>query len=125
MKGIPLLHLNIASLKIKLHDIVSDDLFKLAGIMSLNETKLGSADILLPSTIGLDNHMVIFHKDQTSHGGGVALIVKKDFCPHELSVETTYELVAVQICQPFDMILFQCTDHHYHMYVTLFMSCYR
>ena len=63
VKDIPLLHLNIANLKIRLHDIVNDDLFKLVGIISLNKTKLGSADIMLPSTIGLDNHMVIFHKD--------------------------------------------------------------
>ena len=104
MKGIPLLHLNIANLKIRLHDVVNDDLFKLVGIISLNETKVGLADILLPSTIGLDYHMVIFCKDWNSHGGGVALIVKNDFCPHELTVEKTCELIAVQICQPFDMI---------------------
>ena len=105
VKGIPLLHLNIANLKTRLHDIVNDDLFRLAGIISLNETKLGSADILLPSTIGLDNHMVIFCKDQNSHGGGVALIVNNDICPHELTVETTCELVAVQIHQLLDMII--------------------
>ena len=50
MTDIPLLQLNIGNLKIKLHDIVSD-LFKLAGIISLNETKIGSADIMLPSII--------------------------------------------------------------------------
>ena len=31
MKGIPLLHWNRANLKIRLHDIVNDDLFKLVG----------------------------------------------------------------------------------------------
>ena len=82
----------------------NDDLLKLVGI-SLNETKLGSADILLPSTIGLDNHMVIFCKDQKSHCGSVALIVNNNFCPYELNAEMTCELVAVQICHPFDMII--------------------
>ena len=33
--------------------------------------------------------------------GDVALIVNSDFCPHELTVETTCELVAVKICQTF------------------------
>ena len=105
LKGIPLLHLNIANLKINIHDIINDDLVKLAGIISFNETKLGSTDILLPSIMALDNNMVIFCKNQNSHGGGVALIVNNDFFPHELTVETTCELVAVQICQPFDMII--------------------
>ena len=59
---------------------------------------------MFPSTIGLNNHMVIFLKYQNSHGRGVALIVNNNFCPHELTVETTCELVALQICQPFDMI---------------------
>ena len=36
---------------------------------------------------------------------GVALIVNNDFCPHELTVETTCELAAVQICLLFDMII--------------------
>ena len=105
LKGIPLLHLNIANLKIKIHDIINDDLVKLAGIISSNETKLDSTDILLPSTIGLNNHMMIFCKDQNSHCGGVALIVNNDFCPHELTIETMYELLAVKICKPFDMII--------------------
>ena len=63
LNGIPLLHLNIANLKIKIHDIINDDLFKMAGIISSNETNFSSTDILLPSTIGLDNHMMIFCKD--------------------------------------------------------------
>ena len=49
--------------------------------------------------------MVIFCKDQNSNDKGVALIVNNDFCLHELIIETTCELVAVQICQPFDMII--------------------
>ena len=63
LKGIPLLHLNIANLKTKVHDIINDDVVTLAGIISLNESKLGSTDRLIPSTIGLDNNMVIFCKD--------------------------------------------------------------
>ena len=33
------------------------------------------------------------------------MIVNNDFCPCELTVETACELVVVQICQPFDMII--------------------
>ena len=31
--------------------------------------------------------------------------MNNNFCPQELTVETTCEPVAVQICQPFDMII--------------------
>ena len=33
------------------------------------------------------------------------MIVNNNICPHELIGETTCELLAVQICQPFDMII--------------------
>ena len=100
-----LLHINISNLMSKLSYMMSDNLFKSADIISINETHLSRNDKLFPSMLGLETNYNVFRFDRNKLGGGVALLVKSNLQPVELSVSTDIEVVAVQISCPSPVVV--------------------
>ena len=103
--GVKILHLHIGNLKRKMEDMKDDDILKNSHITSLNETHLGHSDILTPDMMGLSKDVLIVHCDHNKKGGGVALIVNKNLNPKQIRIHTIYEIVAVKINEPIQMIV--------------------
>ena len=99
-KQIYLLHLNIANLKSRLKDIEIDTIMKSAHIISLNETHLVHKDTLTQKMMGLTQDVSIFQHDRNNAGGGVALIINKQFMPKEIVLNCDCEILAVKISEP-------------------------
>ena len=55
--GVKLLHINIRNFNRKIEDIINDDIFQNADILSLNETHLGHTDTLTPDMMGINKDM--------------------------------------------------------------------
>ena len=103
--SVKILHLNIGNLKRKVEDIKDDDMFKNSDIISLNETLLGHSDILTPDMIGTSGDVLIVCCNCNNRGGSVALIVNKKLNPKQIRMNTIFEIVALKISEPIQMIV--------------------
>ena len=79
--------------------------FQDADIISLNETHLGHSDTLTPDMMGINKDMLIVHCDHNNRGGGVALIVNTNLHPKQIRMNTTLEIVVVEISEPNQIIV--------------------
>ena len=79
-------------------------MFQNSDIISLNETHLGHRDTLTPDMMSISKDMLIVHCDCNNRGGGV---------------HTIWEIVAVKISEPIQMILCQFTGPHQHQLISL------
>ena len=71
----------------------------------MNETHLGHSDILTPDMMGINKEVLIVHCDCNNKGGGVALIVNKKLNPKQIRMSTMFEILAVKISEPIQMIV--------------------
>ena len=103
--GVKILYLNIGNLKRRMEDIKDDDNFKNSHIISLNETHLGRSDTLTPDMMGISKDVLIIRCNHNNRGGGVGLIVNKKLNPKQIRMNTIFEIVAVKISEPIQMIV--------------------
>ena len=71
----------------------------------MNETHLGHSDTLIPDMMDISNDVLIVHYDSNNRGGGVALIVNTKLNPKQIRMNTTLEIVAVEISESIQMIV--------------------
>ena len=100
-----LLHLNIGNLRTNLPDVATDNTFKGADVISLNETQLSANDILTPGMMNLPPDVSIFCHDHNNIGGGVTLVVYNKMDAQEIATDTPCEKVAVKISAPLQMVI--------------------
>ena len=103
--GVKLLHINIGNFKTKIADIKNDDIFQNADIIALNETHLQHSDTLTPDMINLSQDRFIDCCDHNNRGGGVALMINTNVNPKHIRMQTSLEIVAVQISEPMQTIV--------------------
>ena len=86
-------------------DIKADEILKFADIISINETHLSESDTLTPNMMNLTDDLQVFRKDRNIFGGGVALLIHRSLSPEHIIIKTDYEIVAVKISLPSEMIM--------------------
>ena len=86
-------------------DIKADEILKFADIISINETHLSESDTLTPNMMNLTDDLQVFRKDRNIFGGEVALLIHGSLIPEHIIIKTDYEIVAVKISLPSEMIM--------------------
>ena len=89
----------------RMDDIKADEILKIADIISINETHLSESDTLTPNMMNLTDDLQVFRKDRNIFGGGVALLMHRSLIPEHIIIKTDYEIVAVKISLPSEMIM--------------------
>ena len=103
--GVKLLHINIGNFNRKIEDMKNDHMFQDADIISLNETHLGHSDTLTPGMMGINKDMLIVCCDCNNRGGQVVLMVNTNLHPKLIGMNTTLEIVVVEISEPIHIIV--------------------
>ena len=86
----------------KLVDIRNEDVLQKADIICLNETHMSQNEELTCEMMNITENCIIFQKDRNRNSGGVAVIVNNRLY---IPINTHWEVVAVQICTPIELIL--------------------
>ena len=76
IKKFNILHLNIDHLNCKLDEIVEIVNLRVFDIISLNETKI---DTNYPTPKNLKNYYQIIRRDRDKDGGGVLVLIRKEY----------------------------------------------
>ena len=85
--------------------MATDNTFKGADVILLNETHLSANDILTPGMMDLPPDVSIFCCDCNNREGGVALVVNNKMDVQEIAINVPCEKVAVKISTPLQMII--------------------
>ena len=100
-----ILHLNIGSLPNKHLDVHTDENYKYADIISFNEKHLTDHISLSHSMLGIEDKYDIFQHNHGQNGGGVMLLVARNYKPACVSLNTDIDIIGVKFNERYDMYI--------------------